>query len=99
MLHLGPGLSLDADYVAGGSFALVGRRGADKTFTAVFDGQHGDAPAGHDGVPRSSRTQQGIGVTMATQRPVDCTSARDSGRSRTSSKGPSETEGPCLLVS
>lgn len=31
-LHLAPGLSLDADYIAGASIALLGKRGSGKTY-------------------------------------------------------------------
>lgn len=33
LIHLAPNLRLDADYVAGGTFALLGKKGAGKSFT------------------------------------------------------------------
>lgn len=33
LIRLAPGLKLDADYVAGGTFALLGKKGAGKSFT------------------------------------------------------------------
>ena len=36
-LRIAPGLTLDADYVGGGTFGLLAKKGAGKTYTAAAD--------------------------------------------------------------